>query len=194
MDDPTCFDGINANILDACVDLLPDEGRRRVVDIVHALRILSRESSRRGHRIASVSRNHFLVGLEATREQRVRESAVAPHALNRLELLRHCLTYAPPELSEPAITRIRLPFMALDFVVLSRVMLGKGCFLLHWMGKVGGTPPSQRAEAKRERHRLPSSTTATTNSNIVHATRRYPLQPRVCHFPFRFAPVGLHLS
>lgn len=67
---PTGFDNINADILNARVNLLADEGRRRQVDVVDTLRVLCRESGRRSHGIAAVGSDYFLVGLEATTQQK----------------------------------------------------------------------------------------------------------------------------
>lgn len=77
--DHTCFDDINADVLNAGVNLLADKRGRRVVDVIDALCVLRRQCRRRRHGIAAVCRNHFLVGLEATEQQRVRAAAtVAP--------------------------------------------------------------------------------------------------------------------
>lgn len=73
------------------------------MDVLDTLRILCRQSRRGRHSIAAMSGNDLLVGLEA---------AVQFSAQSR----KHCnfhLTYAPPELSEPAMTNTRFLFIDL---------------------------------------------------------------------------------
>lgn len=150
--DHTCLDDINADVLNAGINLLADKSGRRVVDVIDALRVLRRQCSRCRHSIAAVSRNHFLIGLEATRMQRVRV-AVAPRRQSHLGrgFSRAFGTYAPPELSEPAITRIRLLFMAPMFCCFEPRDGGKSLFSKQL--REDATPLSLRVEARRGRHR-----------------------------------------
>ncbi len=60
----TYFDHICPNIFEARIDLLAQERRRDVMDVVHAAGVLSRESRSGRHGIAAVSSDDFLVGLE----------------------------------------------------------------------------------------------------------------------------------
>ncbi len=67
--------------------------------VVHALCVLGRQGSGRRHGIATVSGNDLLVCLQAAGQK----SALSIESLHAVEIT----TNAPPELSEPAITRIR---------------------------------------------------------------------------------------
>jgi hypothetical protein len=61
----TSFDNIDTNIFDNSLDLLLYKRCGSFVDPIHALSVLSSQSGRRGHGIAAVCRDHFLVGFEA---------------------------------------------------------------------------------------------------------------------------------
>jgi hypothetical protein len=57
----TSFDNIDTNILDANIDLAFHKIRRNLVNAIDPLCILGSQSGCRGHRIASMSGNHFLI-------------------------------------------------------------------------------------------------------------------------------------
>jgi hypothetical protein len=61
----TSFDNINANIFHNSLDLLLYKRRGSFVNPVHALSVLSSQSGRRGHGIAAMCRDDFLIGFEA---------------------------------------------------------------------------------------------------------------------------------
>jgi len=61
----TSLNDIDPNIVYACIDLFLDKLRRRLVDTRHTDRILRRQRSRRGHGIAAMSGNDFLISFEA---------------------------------------------------------------------------------------------------------------------------------
>jgi hypothetical protein len=61
----TCLYNVDSNVVNACINLLLQERWRDFKDILHTQCILSRQSSRSGHCIASVSSYDLLVSLEA---------------------------------------------------------------------------------------------------------------------------------
>ena len=96
----TCLDHINTNIITNGVKLLLQEGRWCMVNILYALCVLRCKSGGSSHGITPMRSNNFLVSFKATANIM---SATIGGAGGRWEK-----AYAPPELSEPAITRIRL--------------------------------------------------------------------------------------
>ena len=74
------------------------------MDPINTLSILSSESRRGGHSVAAMCRYDFLVGLKAPTC-----SSLAPMCLRYAKRKPRdwSFTHAPPELSEPAITRMR---------------------------------------------------------------------------------------
>ena len=109
------------------------------MDVVDTLRVLCRESGRRSHGIAAVGSDYFLVGLEATTQQKS-ERPQWRHEDDLVSTSRQeprC-TYAPPELSEPAITRIRLLFMPRILLLFgARVIVGEKFVLLVIIAALG---------------------------------------------------------
>ena len=101
----TDLNDINADVVDTSIDLFHDEFGRGVVDGSDAKGVLGRQGCCGCHRIALVNGNDLLVGFESTIPALVMEYA------NRDTCEK---TDAPPELSEPAMTSIRLLFIALE--------------------------------------------------------------------------------
>jgi hypothetical protein len=99
----TRLDNIHPNILHHSINLLPQERCRDMVYIVHTPGVLRRERRRGRHGVAPVGGNDFLVCLEAASSGGTYKSV---GELN--EKLKEDQTYAPPELSEPAMTSTRL--------------------------------------------------------------------------------------
>jgi hypothetical protein len=86
------------------------------MDSINTLSVLSGQSRRRGHGIAAMRRNHFLIGFEAPARL---PSARCVLQLSKRKSQPHnkVKTHAPPELSEPAITRMR--FMVASLCVIA---------------------------------------------------------------------------
>jgi hypothetical protein len=93
----TCFDGISANVSDAGINLLGHKFGGCLMDRFDAKCILSSQGRCRSHSIAAVSCKDLLVGLQATVLRCLAE--FFGWSLD--------VTYAPPELSDPAITKTR---------------------------------------------------------------------------------------
>ena len=73
------------------------------MNVLHAQSVLSREGCGGGHGIAAMGGEDFLIGFKAADYAEVRSSQSG-------DSWRYCWevrTYAPPELSEPAMTRTR---------------------------------------------------------------------------------------
>jgi len=104
----TSLDNINADITRTSIDLLLDKRRGYLVDVIYTQCILSRKSRRCCHGIAAMSRNDLLVRFQATFSQNQLYELSNGHSRS---------TYAPPELSDPAITNIRL--MRFDMICCS---------------------------------------------------------------------------
>lgn len=66
MPKPTCFYNIAANVREASIDLLAHKGGWGDMDIVNTQSVLSRQCGCCSHSIAAVSREYFLICLEAT--------------------------------------------------------------------------------------------------------------------------------
>lgn len=98
MSSNTCFDNIDANVVGASIDLLLYEVGRCLMNAKHPLGILCSESSRRRHGVAAMSSDHLLISLEASDRNTLAASRLRIEAVT---------AYAPPELSEPAITSMR---------------------------------------------------------------------------------------
>ena len=62
----TCFDNIETDIVDTSVNLLSQKCRRNLMDVVDAQRVLCSQSSSRGHSIAAMGCNDFLVRFETS--------------------------------------------------------------------------------------------------------------------------------
>lgn len=66
--DSTCYKictslhDIDANVIDACIDLLLHEFRWYVVDVKDFLSVLSSQCCRSGHSIAAMGGDHLLIG------------------------------------------------------------------------------------------------------------------------------------
>jgi hypothetical protein len=103
----TSFDNIDTNIFHNSLDLLLYECRRGFVNPIDALSVLSSQSSRRGHGIATMCRDDFLVGFEAPARFAVSAMCLPSHLSKRKSFPPQRSTHAPPELSDPAITRMR---------------------------------------------------------------------------------------
>jgi len=101
----TSFDHINPNVLNTSLDLLSHERRWSFMDPINTLGILSSESRRGGHGVAAVCRYDFLIGLESPACLSLALLCVCGMASGSLSP--GVFTHAPPELSEPAITRMR---------------------------------------------------------------------------------------
>jgi hypothetical protein len=101
----TSFDNINTNIFHNSLDLLLYKRRGSFVNPIHALSVLSSQSGRRSHGIAAMCRNDFLIGFEAP--ARFASARCVFKISKRKSVSRRRSTHAPPELSDPAITRIR---------------------------------------------------------------------------------------
>ena len=78
------------------------------MDPINTLSVLSSESRRGGHSVAAMCRYDFLVGLESPACLSLAPLHVCGMASGSLSL--GVFTHAPPELSEPAITRMRFIF------------------------------------------------------------------------------------
>lgn len=61
----TSLDDLHADVVEAGVDLLPQERGRHRVDVVDALGVLGRQRRRGRHGVAAVGRDDLLVCLEA---------------------------------------------------------------------------------------------------------------------------------
>jgi hypothetical protein len=92
------------------------------VDAGNALCVLRGQSSCCSHSITAVSSNDFLVGLEASVNQII--ISRQQHVISELH------PYAPPELSDPATTRIRLAFAI--FVVCLIIIVER----IRWLSSV----------------------------------------------------------
>jgi hypothetical protein len=101
----TSLDHINPNILNTSLDLLPHERCRRFMNPIDPLSILSSESRRGGHSVAAMCRYNFLVSLKAPACLSLAPIYVCGMASRSFSP--RVFTHAPPELSEPAITRMR---------------------------------------------------------------------------------------
>jgi hypothetical protein len=75
------------------------------MDPINTLSVLSSESRRGGHSVAAMCRYDFLVGLESPACLSLAPLCVCGMASGNLAP--GVFTHAPPELSEPAITRMR---------------------------------------------------------------------------------------
>lgn len=64
----TGLDDVYPDVVEAGVDLLPQEGGRHRVDVVDAQGVLGRQRRRRRHGVAAVGRHDLLVCLEAAAE------------------------------------------------------------------------------------------------------------------------------
>ena len=85
-----------------------------MVNIEYALCVLCCQSGRRGHRVAAMNGDDFLVGFEAAAKE------ISKAGISHCDVC--CRTYAPPELSDPAMTSIRLSFF-LDCSMASTLLL-----------------------------------------------------------------------
>lgn len=101
----TSLDNVDSNIIHTSLDLLLDEFARNLMNRSHAQCVLCRQCSLRGHSIAAMSGDDFLIGFEATEAYMARISFYIGEERQSSALGE--FTYAPPELSVPAITRIR---------------------------------------------------------------------------------------
>lgn len=112
----TGLDDVYPDVVEAGVDLLPQERRRHRVDVVDAQGVLGRQRRRRRHGVAPVGGDDLLVRLEAAGEV----SHVSVSEPWPVDPWGHGwvprfggggggmrMTYAPPEQSEPAITSNR---------------------------------------------------------------------------------------
>jgi hypothetical protein len=72
---------------------------------INTLSVLSSESRRGGHGVAAMCRNDFLVGLQSPACLSLAPICVCDMASGSFSP--GVFTHAPPELSEPAITRMR---------------------------------------------------------------------------------------
>ena len=97
MVDDTSFDDINADVFHTSFDLLPYKFTGDLVYGPDALCVLGSQGRLCGHRIAAMSGNDLLIGLES--------AVVVSISLVRIES--SILSYAPPELSVPATTNMR---------------------------------------------------------------------------------------
>jgi hypothetical protein len=78
------------------------------MDPKNTLRVLSSQSRRRSHSITAMRRNDFLIGFEAPARLPVSAMCLCIAASGSpLPQQNEVQTHAPPELSEPAITRMR---------------------------------------------------------------------------------------
>lgn len=73
----------------------------------NTLSVLSSQGSRRGHSITAMRRNDLLIGFEAPARLPVSAMCLAVSKRKSLATTKRGQTHAPPELSEPAITRMR---------------------------------------------------------------------------------------
>lgn len=64
----TSLDDVDPDVVEAGVDLLPQERRRHRVDVIDALGVLGRQRRRRRHGVAPVGGDDLLVRLEAAAE------------------------------------------------------------------------------------------------------------------------------
>lgn len=99
-DEFTSLDYIDTNILSAGVDTFLHKFWWCFVDAADALCVLRSQSSCCSHSITAVGSNDLLVGLEASADQ----TGIS----RRQHIFENLYPYAPPELSDPATTRIRL--------------------------------------------------------------------------------------
>lgn len=94
----TCLDYIHPDIVADCVKLLLQERRQGVVNVLHALCVLSSKGGSSSHRIAPMCSDDLLVRFKTT-------ANILSVAIGSVEG-RGQDAYAPPELSDPAITKI----------------------------------------------------------------------------------------
>jgi len=103
----TCLDYIYTNVIHTSIDLFLHEVGWCFVNAVHALGILRGQGRCGSHSIAAMSGDHLLIGFKASGDAYI--SSWTPQLQAQGE------TYAPPELSEPAMARIRFIVVVCHF-------------------------------------------------------------------------------